>query len=485
VAKKRRGGRGIREHSTGTLEISYMPLKRPRSGDEPNMAVGKRKCVEQDRMSSLSLKQLEEAANELSAHSLSTFSSVTSSCNTPRSTNTSCAGDEAESCLICLSSFHSGSKQIRVPIPCFNKCNKYPVHAECIYEWMESKSQRGESSCPLCRGPLKPIEFVPRDKLGSWRFRTDLTAKRLFISQPVPKGGGVARCFIRVVRNLTSNELGYELFLQAPSTLKYPLGPMPGLSSPKPGDTMLAVARKRSESTELACPFSQLEISMTNESSTQADEFIGSVYSSYHGLDHLVVAPKSVIEAHKEESKCSRALVEICAVRFTQNRIDRAVGPRRIHVCFPAVLKEMMTTMNSEVSHPEDGDEISSAAEEQWISHPVSNDAESLATILQQQVREQYSLSASTRKDVIFGENKTPYWLPAINAFSLDFGGRVTLPSNKNFQLLIDEENISLQFGKVAESNDCEVFSLDVAWPLSPLQAFGIALSSCDRKTLC
>lgn len=33
-------------------------------------------------------------------------------------------------------------------------------------------------------------------------------------------------------------------------------------------------------------------------------------------------------------------------------------------------------------------------------------------------------------------ENKKPRWLEPIQAYSLDFQGRVTLPSNKNFQLI-------------------------------------------------
>jgi len=45
--------------------------------------------------------------------------------------------------------------------------------------------------------------------------------------------------------------------------------------------------------------------------------------------------------------------------------------------------------------------------------------------------------------------------------------------------------NVALQFGKVAENANAELFTLDVSWPLSPLQAFGVALSACDRKLLC
>jgi len=68
----------------------------------------------------------------------------------------------------------------------------------------------------------------------------------------------------------------------------------------------------------------------------------------------------------------------------------------------------------------------------------------------------------------------------------------VTLPSNKNFQLVVNENeqasqgetDVSLQFGKVGETEEGEVFTMDVAFPLSPLQAFGVCLSSCDHKLM-
>jgi tubby-related protein 1 len=53
----------------------------------------------------------------------------------------------------------------------------------------------------------------------------------------------------------------------------------------------------------------------------------------------------------------------------------------------------------------------------------------------------------------------------------------------KNFQLVDDnnDEHIYLQFGRIED----EHFNLDFQWPLSPLQAFGIALSSFDYKIAC
>lgn len=81
--------------------------------------------------------------------------------------------------------------------------------------------------------------------------------------------------------------------------------------------------------------------------------------------------------------------------------------------------------------------------------------------------------------------NKQPTWSCTANSYMLDFHGRVTLSSVKNFQLLypnnslfnqfitVDKE-VVLQFGKI----DDDSFSLDLAWPLSIFQAGGVALTA-------
>lgn len=79
--------------------------------------------------------------------------------------------------------------------------------------------------------------------------------------------------------------------------------------------------------------------------------------------------------------------------------------------------------------------------------------------------------------------NKPPKWNEQYQAFVLNFNGRVDKPSVKNFQL-IEEKNedvIYMQFGRVGP----DVFNVDFQYPLSPLQAFSIAMSSFDYKLAC
>jgi tubby-related protein 1 len=64
--------------------------------------------------------------------------------------------------------------------------------------------------------------------------------------------------------------------------------------------------------------------------------------------------------------------------------------------------------------------------------------------------------------------NKPPRWNEQIGAYVLNFNGRVTMASVKNFQLVDpDEQNaVVLQFGRTSKDD----FTMDLQWPLSPLQ---------------
>ncbi|KFW11967.1 Tubby-related protein 3, partial [Eurypyga helias] len=79
--------------------------------------------------------------------------------------------------------------------------------------------------------------------------------------------------------------------------------------------------------------------------------------------------------------------------------------------------------------------------------------------------------------------NKAPVWNDDTQSYVLNFHGRVTQASVKNFQIVHDDDPdyIVMQFGRVAE----DVFTLDYNYPLCALQAFAIGLSSFDSKLAC
>ncbi|XP_077015527.1 LOW QUALITY PROTEIN: tubby-related protein 1 [Tamandua tetradactyla] len=88
-----------------------------------------------------------------------------------------------------------------------------------------------------------------------------------------------------------------------------------------------------------------------------------------------------------------------------------------------------------------------------------------------------------TLESLIELHNKPPVWNEDSGSYTLNFQGRVTQASVKNFQIVHadDPDYIVLQFGRVAE----DAFTLDYRYPLCALQAFAIALSSFDGKLAC
>jgi len=76
--------------------------------------------------------------------------------------------------------------------------------------------------------------------------------------------------------------------------------------------------------------------------------------------------------------------------------------------------------------------------------------------------------------------NKKAIFSKAMNSYVLDFGDRVKEKSVKNFQLVAadDSTEMIMQFGK----RDRSKFCIDFRYPLSPYQAFAIAVSSLDYK---
>lgn len=94
--------------------------------------------------------------------------------------------------------------------------------------------------------------------------------------------------------------------------------------------------------------------------------------------------------------------------------------------------------------------------------------------------------------------NKTPRWHEQLRCWCLNFHGRVTVASVKNFQLVAAEassgvgggeglsperqnERIILQFGKVGK----DMFTMDYGYPISAFQAFAICLSSFETRIAC
>ncbi|MBA0853300.1 hypothetical protein Goshw_015950 [Gossypium schwendimanii] len=100
-------------------------------------------------------------------------------------------------------------------------------------------------------------------------------------------------------------------------------------------------------------------------------------------------------------------------------------------------------------------------------------------------------MPANTTSSHTVLKNKAPRWHENLQCWCLNFHGRVTVASVKNFQLSatvdpnsggeVDNETVVLQFGKVGD----HTFTMDYRQPLSAFLAFAICLTSFGTKLAC
>lgn len=361
-----------------------------------------------------------------------------------------------KTCFICMDDELIGKI---IKMPCNNRCNEMDVHEKCIYEWQE----RSYRTCPLCRQKMLEIDYKLFDKIGISLMNL-YSFRKQFINSPLSKEIGMIRCYVRVNspydmdgRSLCNNK--YEMYIQKPTILKYPFGSLPN-NRPIDGDKLILVANNNSmNNVDISLDVRRFGITDYNKMGVN---YCGSVKSSILGLTHKVIIPV--------RSFISDNIIhyEIAIINYTYNRIVN-VGPRKMNITIPNISKKEYNEYNEHISD--------------W------------------EICEERNLLSAQNK--IVGKNKEPYWSNTINAHSLDFNGRVTLPSNKNFQIMFNQSELStndnsfsfmdfggidIQFGKVNDNfdgNGAEIYTLDFKWPISPLQAFGICISSCISKIAC
>lgn len=259
----------------------------------------------------------------------------------------------------------------------------------------------------------------------------DMSDIRSFLSNPVPKGGTV-QCFIKRNKSGLKGKMYpiYELYLENPRKL-------------------LLAAKKRTNNKTSNYLISMDRNSLEKDSAA----YLGKVRSNFVGTEFIVydrgINPKEVNDASQSISNLT-VRQELGCVLYESNILG-SKGPRKMTVIIPAIddtgRRGQVRAMRSSESIP---------------SRAKALDFNGLTRLV----------------------NKNPQWNESLGAYVLDFQNRVTMASVKNFQL-IDEENSSagvmLQFGRVSKDS----FTMDVAYPLSPFQAFAICLTSFDYKLAC
>ncbi|CAK7339587.1 unnamed protein product [Dovyalis caffra] len=124
--------------------------------------------------------------------------------------------------------------------------------------------------------------------------------------------------------------------------------------------------------------------------------------------------------------------------------------------------------------------------------HPSSSKGKESVSDISSASLSQSPVLAKGSEEPLVLKNKAPRWHEQLQCWCLNFRGRVTVASVKNFQLVAavepshnvpaaDQEKVILQFGKIGK----DIFTMDYRYPLSAFQAFAVCLSSFDTKPAC
>lgn len=283
--------------------------------------------------------------------------------------------------------------------------------------------------------PPPPADLMVRKMLFQ-NARLSIANMRLFLGSPAPPQAEMIQCYIRLDGDT------YQLYAQE-------------------GDQLLCKAvRRRRRNLSMTFSISVAEESITGnntESSSNSVElarldrnFVGSQYTLFGGTTVLTDGVVGVDMS-----------AEVGAVQYepTYGRT-----PREMRVAVPIV--------NSVGSVSDDPSDLPI---QQWVHQPLE------VTGTDDSLRQQIERTDGSRAVSLV--NKPPVWIESLDAYCLDFGGRVAVASVKNFILAspANMEETTMLFGRTADRN---VFAMDYRHPLSPLQAFSIALSSMDSHLI-
>jgi len=259
----------------------------------------------------------------------------------------------------------------------------------------------------------------------------DTSDLRAFLMRPGPQGAMV-QCYIqRRKTGMARLYPTYEVYL-------------------KDGEQFLLAARRRKKQKQ-----SNYKVSLDREDlSRHSSNYFGKLKSNFMGTEFQMydcgVNPGKLSEAQRDGSH-SQVRQELATVLYKQNVLGSR-GPRKMKVIVPNV--------------DDNGERV--------VLKPTS---------LEDTMLERYK-AAKSDENVQVLKNKQPKWNDQVGAYVLNFNGRVTRASVKNFQLCNvakDPDLVVMQFGRVGK----DAFTMDYQWPLCGLQAFGIALSSFDYKIAC
>jgi tubby-related protein 1 len=306
-----------------------------------------------------------------------------------------------------------------------------------------SDSQRRESSInrslPSLQQQLTSIASANLD---------DPVVMRSILMNPCPKDGGMVQCCIRRNKGM-NNTFGlfpeYRCYLRGNNNSRT--------------ETFLMTSKKRAGKKT-----SNYLISMgRNDHDKDSNNILGKLRANFFDTEYVLFDNGKNPDDCRQDGKNDGGddvRVELGAMLIASHSSMGTKGPR---------------TINFGISNvDEEGNAVK-------LWRPLHKRDESMLDCLKTGMEEEASSSMDKQHLLIHLQSKAPAWDEALQRFFLNFNGRVTMASVKNFQLVDGKGNMCLQFGRTGKDE----FILDVQWPLSPFQAFAVALSSFDSKVGC
>lgn len=298
------------------------------------------------------------------------------------------------------------------------------------------------------------------------------------LKQPGPRDAPI-QCFIKRER--------------ATSTYHLYLGLSPALSGDMSKLLLAAKKIRKATSTDFRISFVGSDFCQTSNT------YAGKLRSNFLGTKFTIYDSQTPCPAMKSNCKPQRKVrsiqvspgvaarnYNVATVSYELN-VLRTRGPRRMHctihsIPISAIQEGGIAPTPSEFNNPsnEQSSPLSASKPKQ---PPIDFSSNSLA---------ESSESLCSKNDPLILKNKAPRWHEQLQCWCLNFKGRVTVASVKNFQLVAavepcqnvpveEQEKVILQFGKIGK----DIFTMDYRYPLSAFQAFAICLSSFDTKPAC
>lgn len=244
-----------------------------------------------------------------------------------------------------------------------------------------------------------------------------LLSKHYYLTSPISKRDGVLQCYVVRVKSMNYDNCDtYFLHLED-------------------GD-MLLLSAKRNFS--YCANISYVISKDPNEFDIRSDAYIGQVRSDMFRTD-FVIEFNDIYEQHLKA--CSMGSINYLGVDLLRGYL----GPRKLEVMIPNIQDTRLLD-------------------------------QATSSMLQHQSTDKAAYEFNLEAKELYLINKVPRFNSNIGAYVLNFNGRVTIASVKNFQLIHPKQtnNVMLQFGRVGT----DTFTLDVQYPLSIYQGFAIALTS-------